>query len=145
MNRSIKLTKASHDMKLVSRTISSPRFWRISGLLAVDGVIFGLTDPQQVPSFVLAGGVILLVVTLYELLLAVLHAAGWYGLPGGAHRKRQSRVLTGLVGGVIALQSIGELGQRDVVVLLPLALIVYLYISYGKADRAPAMAAADTA
>ncbi len=77
--------------------------------------------------------------------MAVLHAAGWYGLLGGAHRKRQARVLTGLVGGLIALQSIGELGPRDVLVLLPLALIAYLYVSYGKAERVPAMATADTA
>lgn len=123
-------------MKLTSRIIRNPRFWRISGLLAVDGVIFGLTDPQQVPSLMLAGGFILLAITLYQLVLAVLHAAGWYGLPGGAHRKRQARVLTGLIGGLIALQSIGELGPRDVLVLLPLAVIVYLYISYGKAERA---------
>jgi hypothetical protein len=132
-------------MKVASRTISSPHFWRVSGLLVIDGVIFGLTDPRQVPSFVLAGGFILLAVTLYQIVLALLHAAGWYGLPGGAHRKRQARVLTGLVGGLIALQSIGELGPRDILVLLPLALIAYLYISYSKPERAPVMAPAETA
>lgn len=132
-------------MKLTSRILKSPRFWRASGLLAVDGMIFGLTDPQQVPSFLLAGGFILLAVTLYQVVLALLHAASWYGLPGGAHRRKQARVLTGLVSGLIALQSIGELGPRDVLVLLPLALIAYLYTSYGKEERAPAMAPAETA
>jgi hypothetical protein len=132
-------------MKLTSRTLKSPRFWRVSGLLAVDGVIFGLTDPQQVPSFVLAGGFVLLMVTLYQLVLALLRAASWYGLPGGAHRRKQARVLTGLMSGLIALQSIGELGPRDVFVLLPLALIAYLYTSYGKGERAPAMAPAESA
>lgn len=117
------------------KLISHRRFQFIALLFAVDGVIFGLTDPQQVPSFMLAGGFLLLAVTLYQLILGLLQAANWYGLPGSAHRKRQARTLTGLVAGLIALQSIGELGGRDVLVLLPLAFIAYLYISYGKGHQ----------
>ena len=111
---------------------SHPRFWLVSCLLVVDGLFFGLSDPQKVPSLLLAAGFLLMVATLYQLMLGLLHAADWYGLPGKAHRRRQARIVTGLAGGLIALQSIGELGQRDVLVLLPLAVLAYLYISYGK-------------
>ncbi|HVV25419.1 MAG TPA: hypothetical protein VHC21_00055 [Candidatus Saccharimonadales bacterium] len=121
-------------MKL-TKLIAHARFRLIMLLLMVDTVVFGLTDPQQVPSFMLAGGFVLLAITLYQIILGLLRAANWYGLPGGAHRKRQARTLTGLIGGLIALQSIGELGSRDVLVLLPLAFITYLYISYGKAAQ----------
>lgn len=116
---------------------SHPRFLLVSGLLIIDALVFGLTDPQRVPSFMLAVGFLLLAVTFYHLLLGLLKAAGWYGLPGGAHR-RLARTLTGLVSGMIALQSIGELGRRDVLVLLPLALVAYLYVSYGKTAAAKA-------
>jgi len=119
-------------MKL-TKLIAHARFRLIMLLLAADAVVFGLTDPQQVPSFMLAGGFLLLAITLYQIVLGLLQAANWYGLPGSAHRKRQARTLTGLVAGLVALQSIGELGSRDVLVLLPLAFIAYLYISYGKA------------
>lgn len=119
-------------MKIVSRR----QFWKISALLAADALVFGISDPQKVPSWMLAAGFLLLMVTLCQLLSVVLMAANWYGLPGRAHRKRQVRVLTGVIGGLIALQSIGELGQRDVLVLVPLAVIAYAYISYGKGQIA---------
>jgi hypothetical protein len=115
---------------------SHPRFWLISGLLVADTLVFCLTNPDRVPSFMLAVGFLLVAVTFYQLTLGILKAAGWYGLPGGAHR-RLARTFTGVLSGVIALQSIGELGPRDVLVLLPLALIAYLYMSYGK-DKAVA-------
>lgn len=118
----------------MKKIVSHSRFWLICGLLAADGLLFGLTDPHEVPSLLLAGGFVLLLVTLYQLFLVALAAAGWYGLPGGTHRQRQARVLTGVFGGLIGLQSVGELGIRDVLVLLPLAVIAYLYISYGKSQ-----------
>lgn len=114
-----------------------PRFWRLSGLLLLDGLVFGLSNPQHVPSFMLAAGFLLLVATFYQIILAVLAAADWYGLPGKAHRRRQARILTGVAGGLIALQSVGELGTRDILVAVPLALLVYLYISYGKGKTLP--------
>jgi hypothetical protein len=122
----------------MKKLISKSRFWRIVGLLAVDAFIFGLSDPHRVPSFMLAVGFVLLVITTYQIILALLLVAGWYGLPGAAHRRRQARVLTGVTGGVVALQSMGELVVRDISVLLPLALLAYLYISYGKSKSAPA-------
>jgi hypothetical protein len=115
-------------MKIASHS----RFWLISGLLLADGLLFGLSNPGRVSSWLLAVGFVLMALTLYQLLYGLLKAADWYGLPGKAHRHRQARTLTGLVAGVIALQSIGELGRRDVLVLLPLALLAYLYMSYGK-------------
>lgn len=114
------------------KILSHPRFWRLAGLLTIDALLFGLTDPRQVPSLMLIVAFLLLVVTVYQLMLTLLLAADWYGLPGKAHRRRQARILTGVTGGLIALQSIGELGMRDILVVVPLALLAYLYISYGK-------------
>lgn len=127
----------------MKKVLSHPHFWRISGLLLIDGLLFGLSDPQRVPSPMLAIGFILLVITLYQLMVGLLMAANWYGLPGRAHRRRQARVSTGVISGLIALQSIGELGLRDVLVLLPLAVIAYLYVSYAKAKPGKAAASGE--
>ncbi len=118
------------------KILSHPRFWRIAGLIVVDGLLFSLTEPRQVPSFMLIVAFILLVITIYQLMLALLLAADWYGLPGKAHRHRQARILTGVAGSLVALQSIGQLGGRDILVAVPLALLAYLYISYGKGGAA---------
>jgi hypothetical protein len=121
----------------MKKLLSHSRFRRIALLIMVDAIVFCLTDPQQVPSIALAGGFLLLAVTLYQVFLGLLQLANWYGLPGAVHRHRQARTLTALAGGLIALQSIGELGSRDILVLLPLAFMAYLYMSYGKAARQP--------
>jgi hypothetical protein len=123
----------------MKNVLSHPHFWRVAGLLAADGLLFGLSHPQRVPSFILGVAFVLLVITLYQIVLGLLMIANWYGLPGRAHRRRQARLLTGVIGGLIALQSIGELGVRDILVAVPLALLAYLYISYGKSGKGKAV------
>jgi hypothetical protein len=104
----------------------------VIGLLAADGLFFGLTDPDKVPSFFLMVGFLLCAGTLYVLIRALLAASSWYGLPFNRHGSRLARVITVTAGALIALQSIGELGSRDILVLMPLTLISYLYVSYGR-------------
>ncbi|HXR50150.1 MAG TPA: hypothetical protein VN778_03945 [Verrucomicrobiae bacterium] len=103
------------------------RFGLIILLLAVDSLFFGLTSPQKVASWLLVVGVLLFLTSLYYFLLAGLTVARWYGLPTGKRPRRLAKVLVGTTGFLVALQSIGELSSRDVLVLLPLGVIVYLY------------------
>lgn len=84
----------------------------------------------------LVAGFLLLAVSLYAVLLGVLKIGSWYGLSSVKHRRRLARTTAGVLSGIIALQSIGELSSRDILVLLPLALIAYLYMSYGRARPA---------
>lgn len=107
--------------------------WLLAALVASDLVIFGGTSPHNASSGVLFIGFLLLAVNFYALLLAMLRLAAWYGVSLGRHRKRFVRVTAGVFVGLAALQSIGELSPRDVLVLLPLALLGYLYLSYGRA------------
>lgn len=74
----------------------------------------------------------LLVVTIYYLVYGLVSLAGLYGLRA-KRKQRLSLALTGVLGILIALQSVGELGGRDILVLLPLAMLGYLYSSYLKA------------
>jgi len=108
--------------------------WKFAGLAAADGIVFGFTNAVSVPSFVLMVGFLLLSVTFYYLIRGLLTFVGLYGV--SVRRKRRlAAVMTGAVSGLVALQSIGELNSRDVLVLVPLMLIGYVYTSYGKGTR----------
>ncbi|MGC1176662.1 MAG: hypothetical protein WA843_01210 [Candidatus Saccharimonadales bacterium] len=115
--------------------LSHPVFWLIIVLFGVDGLFFGLTDPHSITSFGLIVGFGLFAATLYCLIKGLLRLASWYGLPVNRHRRRLSAALVGLVCSLLALQSIGELGPHDVVVLSPLIVVAYLYISYNRDSK----------
>ena len=101
-----------------------------AGLLVVDAVIFGGSDPQKVPSIMLIIAFLLLIATFYYLVRSFIKAAGWYGLKT-RHPGRLAAVITVVAGFIMALQSIGELTGRDILVLLPFVVIGYLYAAYG--------------
>ena len=114
-------------MKFIARR----HIWKFVGLLVIDGLAFTLTNAKSVPSFMLIVGFVLLIATLYYLVYSLLAFARLYGL--SIRRKRRlAASLTGLISGLVALQSIGELNSRDVLVLLPLVVIGYAYSFYGK-------------
>ncbi len=73
----------------------------------------------------------LLAATLYYLIHGLLNVAGLYGL-AVKRKQRLAASLTGLVSGLVALQSIGQLNGRDVLVLMPLVIIGYIYSFYGR-------------
>jgi uncharacterized membrane protein YfhO len=117
------------------KLLTHPRIRVILILLIADSLLFSLTNPDNVPSLMLISGFLLLAATFYYLVLGLMAVAGWYGLSTPKHRRRFARLTTGVVAGVIALQSIGELSARDILVLLPLAILAYLYVSYGQVNR----------
>jgi len=101
-------------------------------LLVLDGLLFCGTDVTKVPSPVVIAGFLLLIATLYLLVRTLLKVGRLYGL-NFRRQKRLSLYLTGLIGGLVALQSIGQLGQRDILVLLPLSVLAYFYVASLKA------------
>lgn len=114
-----------------SKYIKNRHLWQVIALLGMDALWFGSTNAVKVPSFMIMVGFGLLVISLYYLVYAIISLAGLYGL----HAKRKLRLslyITGMISGLVALQSVGELGGRDVQVLLPLAILGYLYSSYAK-------------
>ncbi len=101
-------------------------------LLALDGLFFGLFDPTKITSIGLFFGFTLMSVSFYVLVSAATRLATWYGLPIGRHRRRLTISITAVGCGIFALQSIGELTGKDLLVLIPLAVLVYGYFSYGR-------------
>jgi hypothetical protein len=110
------------------------RLWLVSGILAVDGLFFGLSDPAKLPSYMLVVAFGLLAANIYLIIKGIIAALTWYGVPLKHERKRITKLATLLISGLIALQSIGQLSPRDLAVLFPFVVLAYGYISYGKAQ-----------
>jgi hypothetical protein len=121
-------------MGFLTRLTRQLHFWRISGLLLADLLVFGTMNPNDTASFMLIVGYMLFCANLYYLLDAVLGLGRLYGIPL-RHKKRVLRSAVVLIGGLVALQSIGQLSSRDILVLAPLSALLYLYIAYTRAGR----------
>ncbi|HUD10574.1 MAG TPA: hypothetical protein VMR28_02760 [Candidatus Saccharimonadales bacterium] len=109
-------------------------FWQALGVLVADVAFFARTNAGSVAPFILIIGLVLLVVTCYELFYGLLSVARLYGLPV-RYKKRLAVYLSGVIGLIVALQSIGELTPHDILVLLPLATLGYIYGVYTSAHR----------
>jgi hypothetical protein len=120
-------------MKLL-KVLGHSRFWRVVALFIVDVLFFSRTNSNKVPSYLLMAGFILVVATIYQGVYLLLSIGRFYGIPV-AHKKRMSGYISGVIGILLALQSVGELGLRDVLVIIPLALIAYLYTTYNKINK----------
>jgi hypothetical protein len=113
-----------------------PRSLACLGLVVADLTVFTQTNATRVASFTLIIGFLALAATVYYAAYGLLAFARLYGLP--VRRKRRlAASLTGLAGCLVALQSVGELNVRDVLLLLPLVTIGYLYSFYGAGASSP--------
>lgn len=126
-------------MRSLTTLIKRLHFWRISGLLAADMLLFGTTDPRSTLSFMLIVGFLLMSATVYYLLDGVLVFLKLYGL-APRNRRRVLRTATVLICGILALQSIGQLSARDLLILGPMTVLAYFYLAYskGSVQRQPA-------
>lgn len=103
-------------------------------LLATDGAFYGFTDPNAVSSPLLFAGLLLLSVNLFSFAYLAMRLLGKAGFVVGAHYRKAVLGGAGVTALLIALQSIGQLTTRDVVVLVPFAVIAYVYISYAQPE-----------
>lgn len=123
-------------MKSLTKLTKRLHFWRISGLLVADLLLFGTTNPSNTLSFMLIVGFVLLSATIYYLLDGLLIFLKLYGLTIRS-RKRVLRTASMVICGILALQSMGQLSARDILILGPLTVVAYFYAAYykGSAER----------
>ena len=111
--------------------IKSKRFLLLTSLIVLDGAFFFLTNPNNINSSLLIIGFLLLSLTFFGIFELFLHFLGVGGFKV-KHKRRLSVFLAVIFGFLLALQSIGQLTLRDVLVLLPLSGLLYLYLTYIK-------------
>lgn len=105
-----------------------------SVLFVADLLFFGITNPDSVSSLTLFSGFLLLAATLFYGTWVFLSLAARAGLRVGAHERKAGLGVAGLMALLLALQSIGQLGTRDIAVAIPFALLVYAYVTYGQSS-----------
>ena len=104
-------------------------FRQASILVIIDCLYFGLTNPNKINSIFLIAGFILFGLSLYVIISAVmtfLKRMGWQL----RNRRRIAIFSVGLICLLIALQSIGQLSTRDVLIIIPLTILLYIYTAY---------------
>lgn len=100
-------------------------------LITSNGLLFGFTAPDQISAAALLAVFMLLAVNLYALQSVL--ARGLQIYRGSRLGRRQLRIAMAIsVAGLIALQSIGQLGTRDMVVMILLGLLGHFYVSYQR-------------
>lgn len=107
-----------------------------AALIAADCLVFTLIDPRTASATWLFIGFSMLAVTIYSIGVLIARSLQAYGSGVYATARRFARyaALTGIF--LIGMQSIGQLTVRDLVTLLPFAVILYIYLSYGRRQAA---------
>ena len=98
-------------------------------------VFFGVTNPANVPSYMLIVGFVLFMASFYYLVLGMFRLGKWYGLEFSKRQVRLARIITSVTAIIVALQTTGQLSHREIFVLIPLAMITYAYMSYVHPKR----------
>ena len=119
----------------MKKILAQSKLWQITGLIVADLLFFGTTNPANVPSYMLVVGFLLFTATFYYFVLGILRLGKWYGLGFSKKQVRMARIITAVVAGIVALQSTGQLSSREIYVLIPLAMIAYVYMSYVRPTR----------
>lgn len=119
----------------MKKHLTSPHIWFAPVLIIINVGFFGLTDPSKVNSGLLIVGYLLLVVTLFAAFRLFARAISLYGVPQ-THANRIMGMFGGILSLCLALSSVGELSMRDLVVIIPLAVLLYIYLFYAKAAKA---------
>jgi hypothetical protein len=104
------------------------------GIPIADVLFFGLTNPGSLNPALLLMSFVLLTFSFYVIASSIIWLLKKAGL--GVVNRRRLAIYIAIFGMIIvALQSIGQFSWRDVVVLVPFALISYFYIGYLRTSR----------
>lgn len=106
----------------------------ISLLLIADLAVFCLVNTASAPSFMLIIGFLLLSATIYWMYRGLFALSRIYGIKF-KRQKRITLVLTIMTAGLFALQSIGQLGPKDIIVAIIIAGVYYLYSTYTRSPE----------
>lgn len=98
-------------------------------LLVADGLFFGLINPNTANSTLLLVGFILFGLSLYLLIEAIFLILRKIGI-----EVKRSKKITGYivipVCLLLALQSLGQLSVFDILIVIPLVVLLYIYTTY---------------
>jgi hypothetical protein len=124
-------------VKKLAHALSHKRIVSLGVICLLDSLLFMMSNPRNAPPLILMTGFCLGVATLYYAARLVLALAQFYGVPLGSHNAKVAVAITALSGSLMALQTMGQLTVRDIVILLPFLALTYGYFAFAR-QRTPA-------
>ena len=115
-------------MRLNKRFYRTARF--VLPLLLADIVFFGLVDPTNSNSFMIIVGCFLTAMTIYVMILGLTRLLAVFLTMSYRTQRRFSIFATLILVFLILMQSIGQLSLRDVLAIVPLMVVLYIYLTY---------------
>jgi hypothetical protein len=116
----------------IKKLLGLHKYWYLIGLLVVDGFFFGLTNPNSVSSQFLVIGYLFIILSIYALLRAFSQFIGIYSAAAQQTARRMARLLSILAAILLGMQSVGQLSPKDVMALIPLVAVAYIYLAYAR-------------
>src|ERR1017187_2554976 len=114
--------------------LTSAKFRIIAPLLLIDVLFFSLINPTDSSSFIVISGCILVILTTYALVSAVTRLVAIFIPISVATQKRFTLFMSLLLVFMLLMQSIGQLSLRDLIAILPLLTVLYIYLTYNSKD-----------
>ena len=115
-------------MRPITRILRTLRF--ILPLLLADIVFFSLIDPANSTSFMIILGSLLTALTIYFILLALTRLLAVFFIMSKRTQRRFAIFITLILMFLLLMQSIGQLSLRDILAIVPLMVILYIYLTY---------------
>ena len=109
-------------------------------ILPIDGLFFGFVSPTNSNSFVVIGGCLLLALTFYAFLALLTELVAMFIPITRQAQKRLALFATLLLTFLLIMQSIGQLGLRDVLAITALVVVLYFYLTYISRNTSPKLA-----
>jgi len=103
--------------------------------MMLDILFFGLVNPTTSNSYVVILGCILIILSTYALVLIVTRLVAIFIPVSVATQKRFTLFVSLLLVFILLMQSIGQLSTRDLIAILPLLAVLYIYLTYVAKDK----------
>ncbi len=107
----------------------------IAGLALIDLCFFGLINPNVGNSLIIILGCVFAAATVYCLCLIMASVLGMLAGTSLTAQRRIAIFLATVAIFLLLMQSIGQLSIRDIIAIVPLAALLYLYSTYAMSRK----------
>jgi len=115
--------------------MNSSALTKLAIVAVADVSFFSVIDPRKENVFILVVACVLVGVSVYAACRVVVWLLAKAFAISSAAQKRVAISVTVAVTFLVLMQSIGQLGPRDILAVVPLALVAYFYMAYASKAR----------
>jgi len=121
-------------MSRITRVLRSIRF--ILPLAVADIVFFSLVNPANSSSFMIIIGILLTALTIYVAIFGLTKLLAVFFTVSRRTQRRFAIFSTLVLMFLLLMQSIGQLSLRDILAIVPLMIVLYIYLTYTSRIKA---------